>query len=176
MTQQVITSDIDNISVCTQTKSKPPMVIMTLNVRMSLNSKLQNEVVMVAVLIHHKYNVDKEPPKPPYDRQFCCKFLRYVICRFSLLSLHNYVQFRMKRDKITRLVKKEEMLCNYLRYNWCFFLSPNRKSNTCFYFPDIDESFATVFSCHATTRYFMATASSGFFPKSPEYRSDKMLD
>lgn len=69
--QIVITSDMDNISLCSQEKAKPPMVIATLNARMSLNSKLQNEVVMVAVLIHHRYNVDKEPPKPPYDRQFC---------------------------------------------------------------------------------------------------------
>ncbi|XP_032664334.1 DNA polymerase alpha catalytic subunit [Odontomachus brunneus] len=69
--QIVVTSDMDNISLCSQDNAKPPMVIATLNVRMSLNSKLQNEVVMVVVLIHHKYNVDKEPPKPPYDRQFC---------------------------------------------------------------------------------------------------------
>ncbi|EFN85393.1 DNA polymerase alpha catalytic subunit [Harpegnathos saltator] len=69
--QIVVTSDIDNVSLCSQDNAKPPMMIATLNVRMSLNSKLQNEVVMVAVLIHHKYNVDKEPPKPPYDRQFC---------------------------------------------------------------------------------------------------------
>lgn len=73
--QQVVTSDMDNISLCSQEKSKPPMVIATLNVRMSLNAKLQNEVVMVVVLIHHKYNIDKEPPKPPYDRQFCCMFI-----------------------------------------------------------------------------------------------------
>ncbi|KAM0733007.1 DNA polymerase alpha catalytic subunit [Formica fusca] len=69
--QIVVTSDMNNISLCPQEKSKPPMVIATLNVRMSLNAKLQNEVVMVVVLIHHKYNVDKEPPRPPYERQFC---------------------------------------------------------------------------------------------------------
>lgn len=66
---------MDNISLCSQEKSKPPMVIATLNVRMSLNAKLQNEVVMVVVLIHRKYNVDKEPPRPPYDHQFCCMFI-----------------------------------------------------------------------------------------------------
>ncbi|XP_070158979.1 DNA polymerase alpha catalytic subunit [Polyergus mexicanus] len=69
--QIVVTSDMNNISLCPQEKSKPPMMIATLNVRMSLNAKLQNEVVMVVVLIHHKYNVDKEPPRPPYERQFC---------------------------------------------------------------------------------------------------------
>ncbi|KAG5343557.1 DPOLA polymerase, partial [Acromyrmex charruanus] len=69
--QIVVTSDMNNISLCSQEKAKPPMGIATINVRMSLNAKLQNEVVMVVVLIHHKYNVDKEPPKPPYERQFC---------------------------------------------------------------------------------------------------------
>ncbi|XP_011864570.1 PREDICTED: DNA polymerase alpha catalytic subunit [Vollenhovia emeryi] len=69
--QIVVTSDMSNISLCSEEKAKPPMVIATLNVRMSLNAKLQNEVVMVVVLIHHKYNVDKEPPKPPYERQIC---------------------------------------------------------------------------------------------------------
>ncbi|XP_011708044.1 PREDICTED: DNA polymerase alpha catalytic subunit [Wasmannia auropunctata] len=67
----VVTSDMNSISLCSQEKAKPPLVIATLNVRMSLNAKLQNEVVMVVVLIHHRYNVDKEPPKPPYERQFC---------------------------------------------------------------------------------------------------------
>lgn len=88
--QQVVTSDMDNISLYTQEKAKPPMVIATLNVRMSLNAKLQNEVVMVVVLIHHKYNVDKEPPKPPYERQFCCKFsfaLHYLLIFF--ISFNN---------------------------------------------------------------------------------------
>ncbi|XP_011634780.1 DNA polymerase alpha catalytic subunit [Pogonomyrmex barbatus] len=69
--QIVVTSDMENISLCSQEKAKPPIITATLNVRMSLNAKLQNELVMVVVLIHHKYNVDKEPPKPPYDRQFC---------------------------------------------------------------------------------------------------------
>jgi len=86
--QQVVTSDMDNISLCSQEKAKPPMVIATLNVRMSLNAKLQNEVVMVVMLIHHKYNVDKEPPKPPYERQFCCKFtVALFINRFIINHL-----------------------------------------------------------------------------------------
>ncbi|EZA47768.1 DNA polymerase alpha catalytic subunit, partial [Ooceraea biroi] len=69
--QIVVTSAMENISSCSEEKPKPPMVIATLNVRMSLNAKLQNEVIMVAALIHQKYNIDKESPKPPYERQFC---------------------------------------------------------------------------------------------------------
>jgi len=79
---------MSNISLCTQENVKPPMVIATLNVRMSLNTKLQNEVVMVAVLIHHKYNVDKQPPKPPYDRQFCCMFT-FTFCLFAYVTIIN---------------------------------------------------------------------------------------
>lgn len=77
--QQVVTSDMDNITLCSQEKVKPPMVTATLNVRMSLNAKLQNEVVMVVMLLHHKYNVDKEPSKPPYEHQFCCKFKSLLV-------------------------------------------------------------------------------------------------
>lgn len=83
--QQVVTSDMENISLCSQEKAKPPIITATLNIRMSLNAKLQNEVVMVVVLIHHKYNVDKEPPKPPYDRQFCCK-CNFVLCHLLIVS------------------------------------------------------------------------------------------
>lgn len=82
---------MDNITLCSQEKAKPPIVIATLNVRMSLNAKLQNEVVMVVVLIHHKYNVDKEPPKPPYERQFCCKFILLLTINFA--SYHSLIIF-----------------------------------------------------------------------------------
>jgi len=84
MMRQVITSSMDNILLCSEEKPKPPMVIATLNVRMSLNTKLQNEVTMVVMLIHHKYNIEKESPKPPYDRQFCCMlFFAFFIYHIS---------------------------------------------------------------------------------------------
>ncbi|XP_076661417.1 DNA polymerase alpha catalytic subunit [Halictus rubicundus] len=63
---------MENISVCSESQVLPPLGIITLNVRTSLNSKTQqNEVVMVAVLIHHKFHVDKEPPKPPFQQHIC---------------------------------------------------------------------------------------------------------
>ncbi|XP_014473388.1 PREDICTED: DNA polymerase alpha catalytic subunit [Dinoponera quadriceps] len=99
--QIVVTSDMDNISLCSEEKAKPPMVIATLNVRMSLNSKLQNEVVMVAVLIHHKYNVDKEPPKPPYDRQFC------LVTRPRDIPWPRQVQDMLPRIQNTEIIKCE---------------------------------------------------------------------
>lgn len=64
---------MENISVFSEFQTLPPLVITTLNIRTSLNVKLQqNEIVMVAVLIHHKYHIDKEPPKPPFQQHFCC--------------------------------------------------------------------------------------------------------
>ncbi|XP_076246805.1 DNA polymerase alpha catalytic subunit isoform X2 [Calliopsis andreniformis] len=63
---------MENISVCSESQALPPLVTTTLNIRTSLNSKLQQtEVVMVAILIHHKYHVDKEPPKPPFQQHIC---------------------------------------------------------------------------------------------------------
>ncbi|KZC05167.1 DNA polymerase alpha catalytic subunit, partial [Dufourea novaeangliae] len=63
---------MENISVSSESQALPPLVITTLNVRTSLNSKTQqNEVVMVAILIHHKFHVDKEPPKPPFQQHMC---------------------------------------------------------------------------------------------------------
>ncbi|XP_076636493.1 DNA polymerase alpha catalytic subunit isoform X2 [Colletes latitarsis] len=63
---------MENISVSTESQTLPPLVIMTLNIRTSLNSKTQqNEVVMVAILVHRNYYVDKEPPKPSFQQHFC---------------------------------------------------------------------------------------------------------
>ncbi|KAG7205801.1 hypothetical protein KM043_007746 [Ampulex compressa] len=63
---------MENISVCTESQALPPLTIATLNIRTSLYTKLQqNEVIMIAILLHHKYHVDKEPPKKPFDQHFC---------------------------------------------------------------------------------------------------------
>lgn len=63
---------MENISVFSECQTLPPLVMTTLNVRACLNAKSQqNEVVMVAILIHHKYHIDKEPPKPPFQQHIC---------------------------------------------------------------------------------------------------------
>lgn len=67
---------MENISVFSEFQTLPPLVITTLNIRTSLNVKLQqNEIVMVAILINHKYHIDKEPPKPPFQQHFCCMLI-----------------------------------------------------------------------------------------------------
>lgn len=71
---QVNCLKMENISVCLNSQSMPPppMVIATLNIRTALNTKLQcNEIVMVAILLQHKYQIDKVPPKPLFDQHFC---------------------------------------------------------------------------------------------------------
>ncbi|XP_012281139.1 DNA polymerase alpha catalytic subunit [Orussus abietinus] len=61
-----------SVSESTENKSPPPMIVATLNVRTSLNSKLQqNEVVMVSILLHNKYKIDKPAPKPPFEQHMC---------------------------------------------------------------------------------------------------------
>ncbi|KAF7403413.1 hypothetical protein HZH68_006207 [Vespula germanica] len=67
---------MENISVSSESQNLaiPPMIIATLNVRVSAHAKSQqNEVVMVGILLHRKYNIDKERPKAPhlFEQSFC---------------------------------------------------------------------------------------------------------
>ncbi|XP_071798357.1 DNA polymerase alpha catalytic subunit-like [Asterias amurensis] len=50
----------------------PPLVVMTISLRTILNQKThQNEVIAIAALIHHKFPMDKAPPKPPFQQHLC---------------------------------------------------------------------------------------------------------
>lgn len=72
---------MENVSVTldSQTLAIPPLVIATLNVRISLNSKThQNEVIMVTILLNHKYHIDKEAPKQIFQQSFCCMFYIFI--------------------------------------------------------------------------------------------------
>lgn len=54
--------------------SPPPLVLATLNMRTVVNSKnMSNEIVMISVLVHHKYAVDKTRPNPLFEEHFCGK-------------------------------------------------------------------------------------------------------
>ena len=74
---QVNCMKLENVSACkeeliSKKLSIPPMVVVTLNVRMSLNAKhQQNEVVMIGILIQNKYHIDKAPPKPVFQQHYC---------------------------------------------------------------------------------------------------------
>lgn len=50
----------------------PPLVVMTLGMRTTVNPKShQSEVAMVSCLVHHEFSLDKAPPKPPFQTHFC---------------------------------------------------------------------------------------------------------
>ncbi|XP_005185222.2 DNA polymerase alpha catalytic subunit [Musca domestica] len=50
----------------------PPITLLTLNVRTSLNSKtLKNEICMISMLVHNRFQVDKPPPNPPFNKHMC---------------------------------------------------------------------------------------------------------
>nr|XP_033330370.1 DNA polymerase alpha catalytic subunit-like isoform X1 [Megalopta genalis] len=69
---KVTCAKMENISVCSEAPASPPLAIMTLNVRTSLNLKSrENEIVMVAILIHHEFHVEKEPSKPLFQQHIC---------------------------------------------------------------------------------------------------------
>lgn len=53
----------------------PPLVVMTLGMRTTVNPKShQNEVAMISCLIHHEFPLDRAPPQPPFQTHFCGEF------------------------------------------------------------------------------------------------------
>lgn len=72
---QINCLNFEDISVLKDMKQKlpiPPMSMVTLNVRMALNQKRQqNEVVMIGILLHNDYRIDKPPPKPLFQQHYC---------------------------------------------------------------------------------------------------------
>ncbi|RXN25789.1 DNA polymerase alpha catalytic subunit [Labeo rohita] len=50
----------------------PPLVVMSISLKTVQNPKThQNEIVSLAALIHHKFHLDKAPPRPPFQTHFC---------------------------------------------------------------------------------------------------------
>ncbi|XP_075710123.1 DNA polymerase alpha catalytic subunit isoform X2 [Rhinoderma darwinii] len=50
----------------------PPIVVLSLSMKTVQNSKThQNEIVALAALVHHKFPLDKAPPQPPFQTNFC---------------------------------------------------------------------------------------------------------
>ncbi|XP_033307677.1 DNA polymerase alpha catalytic subunit isoform X1 [Bombus bifarius] len=104
---------MENISVFSESQTLPPLVITTLNIRTSFNAKLQqNEIVMITILMHHKYHIDKEPPKPPFQRHFCLithprdtswpRQAREVLSNISYTTL---MKFETETDLLEELLK-----------------------------------------------------------------------
>ncbi|XP_054978992.1 DNA polymerase alpha catalytic subunit [Sorex araneus] len=52
--------------------SPPPLVVMSISMKTLQNLKThQNEIIAMAVLVHHSFALDKAPPRPPFQSHFC---------------------------------------------------------------------------------------------------------
>ncbi|KAJ8010866.1 hypothetical protein DPEC_G00079590 [Dallia pectoralis] len=50
----------------------PPLTVMSISLKTVQNPKThQNEIVSLAALVHHRFHLDKAPPRPPYQTHFC---------------------------------------------------------------------------------------------------------
>ncbi|KTF87113.1 hypothetical protein cypCar_00014990 [Cyprinus carpio] len=68
---EAVAQKIDLISVV-KDLSPPPLVVMSISLKTVQNPKThQNEIVSLAALIHHKFPLDKAPPRPPFQTHFC---------------------------------------------------------------------------------------------------------
>ncbi|XP_043480820.1 DNA polymerase alpha catalytic subunit isoform X1 [Leptopilina heterotoma] len=105
----------ENITVVNRDLQKaiPPMVVATLNVRSALNPKHhQNEVVMVGVLLQHKYQIDKAAPKPHFDQHYCLithpkevPWPLHAKDRLSKIKNTNMIRCDSERDLLEELLK-----------------------------------------------------------------------
>uniref|UniRef100_A0A8C2PYZ0 DNA polymerase n=1 Tax=Cyprinus carpio TaxID=7962 RepID=A0A8C2PYZ0_CYPCA len=68
---EAVAQKTDLISVV-KDLSPPPLVVMSISLKTVQNPKThQNEIVSLAALIHHKFPLDKAPPRPPFQTHFC---------------------------------------------------------------------------------------------------------
>uniref|UniRef100_A0A672SXJ7 DNA polymerase n=1 Tax=Sinocyclocheilus grahami TaxID=75366 RepID=A0A672SXJ7_SINGR len=68
---EAVAQKIDLISVV-KDLSPPPLVVMSISLKTVQNPKThQNEIVSLAALIHHKFPLDKAPPRSPFQTHFC---------------------------------------------------------------------------------------------------------
>uniref|UniRef100_A0A673NKA7 DNA polymerase n=1 Tax=Sinocyclocheilus rhinocerous TaxID=307959 RepID=A0A673NKA7_9TELE len=68
---EAVAQKIDLISVV-KDLPPPPLVVMSISLKTVQNPKThQNEIISLAALIHHKFPLDKAPPRPPFQTHFC---------------------------------------------------------------------------------------------------------
>ncbi|KAL1248604.1 hypothetical protein QQF64_021922, partial [Cirrhinus molitorella] len=68
---EAVAQKIDLISVV-KDLPPPPLVVMSISLKTVQNPKThQNEIVSLSALIHHKFPLDKAPPRPPFQTHFC---------------------------------------------------------------------------------------------------------
>uniref|UniRef100_A0A671R8V1 DNA polymerase n=1 Tax=Sinocyclocheilus anshuiensis TaxID=1608454 RepID=A0A671R8V1_9TELE len=68
---EAVAQKIDLISVV-KDLPPPPLVVMSISLKTVQNPKThQNEIISLAALIHHKFPLDRAPPRPPFQTHFC---------------------------------------------------------------------------------------------------------
>uniref|UniRef100_A0A2S2P4V9 DNA polymerase n=2 Tax=Schizaphis graminum TaxID=13262 RepID=A0A2S2P4V9_SCHGA len=68
---EVLCLDMKNIQLA-PSASPPPVVIMTLNPRITYNKKTkQNEIIIISCLVHTHFPLDQAPPTPLHNQFFC---------------------------------------------------------------------------------------------------------
>ncbi|CAB0032425.1 unnamed protein product [Trichogramma brassicae] len=71
---QVFSTKMEFVTVTTDSTPQmlPPISMATINVQVSLDPKQQkNEIVIIGILLHNKFQLDKAPPKPPFNEHYC---------------------------------------------------------------------------------------------------------
>lgn len=77
--KQIDCLQMENISVTDESQLQktlaiPATTLMALNVRAAMNlntASKHNEVIMIGILIHNNFRIDKAPPKPPFEQHYC---------------------------------------------------------------------------------------------------------
>lgn len=100
-----------SINLCTEIPSSPPppLSILSLNLRVGVNSKNQNEIVLISGLVHKEFHIDKPAPKKPFQEDFCI-----VSHPSNMVFPHDFrtKATSYKNAKIASIVDKEKSLLN----------------------------------------------------------------
>jgi hypothetical protein len=111
-----ISLTIDQTSVLTI----PPVVIATINVQVCLDSKQQkNEVVNIGILFHHKFELDKATPKPPFNQHLCRMFILfyYLFYKINILKVKHYTFIKNLIHATTLLFTNGPYILNHIDTN-----------------------------------------------------------
>jgi len=125
-------NDLDGISVCPEKKSPPPLVAMTLNLKITVNPKtMHNEIAMASCLISSSYPVDQPPPQPAFQSHFCSKKFT-TVSKLLLFKINLYLQLlrslQMENGPLTTTLPWERLrtlkppLCTKLNQKGLCFL------------------------------------------------------
>ncbi|ALC47203.1 DNApol-alpha180 [Drosophila busckii] len=102
---EVTVTDPKNVKILLEhgkPTSPPPMKLLALNVRTSMNPKtLKNEICMISMLIHNRFHIDKPAPQPAFNRHMC------ALTRPAVSSWPLDLQAQLAKYKSTKIYKHD---------------------------------------------------------------------